>query len=118
SVITGGEFSGMPKLLAVAMACVKRGRRKRCGTTHIEGTVWLRGGWMAHEHGMLCTCAPEMDRPPIHGVSLDISAQFLAVCSRLKWSRHLTKSPCLALLAMAGSNAAYKIISACSNAVS
>ena len=46
------------------------------------------------------------------------AAQFLAVCSRLKWSRHLTKSPCLALLAMAGSSAAYNIISACSNAVS
>jgi hypothetical protein len=45
-------------------------------------------------------------------------AQFLTVCSRSKWSRHLTKSPFLALLAMAGSNAAYKIISACSNAVS
>jgi hypothetical protein len=45
-------------------------------------------------------------------------AQFLAVCSRSKWSRHLTKSPFLALLATAGSNAAYKIISACSNAVS
>ena len=45
-------------------------------------------------------------------------AQFLAVCSRSKWSRHLTKSPLLALLATAGSNAAYKIISACSNAVS
>src|SRR5215510_6421641 len=45
-------------------------------------------------------------------------AQFLAVCSRLKWSRHLTKSPCLALLAMDGSKAAYQIISACSHAVS
>src|SRR5262245_31109380 len=45
-------------------------------------------------------------------------AQFLAVCSRLKWSRHWTKSPCLAPLAMTGSSAAYKIISACSNAVS
>ena len=45
-------------------------------------------------------------------------AQFLAVCSRSKWSRHLTKSPFLALLATAGSSAAYKIISACSNAVS
>jgi hypothetical protein len=43
--------------------------------------------------------------------------QFLAVCSRSKWSRHLTKSPFLALLATAGSNAVYKIISACSNAV-
>jgi hypothetical protein len=28
-------------------------------------------------------------------------AQFLAVCSMLKWSKHLTKSPCLALLALA-----------------
>jgi hypothetical protein len=45
-------------------------------------------------------------------------AQFLGVCSRSKWSKHRTKSPCLALLAMAGSNAAYKIISAYSNAVS
>src|SRR5262249_23949844 len=45
-------------------------------------------------------------------------AQFLAVCSRPKWSRYLTKSPLLVLLATAGSNAAYKIISACSNAVS
>jgi NADPH:quinone reductase-like Zn-dependent oxidoreductase len=45
-------------------------------------------------------------------------AQFIAVCRKSKWSRHLTKSPFLALLAMAGSKAAYKIISACSNAVS
>ena len=45
-------------------------------------------------------------------------AQFLALCSRLKWSKHFTNSPCLALLAMDGSKAAYKIISACSNAVS
>jgi hypothetical protein len=44
-------------------------------------------------------------------------AQFLAVCSRSKWSRHPTISPLLAPLATAGSNAAYKIISACSNAV-
>src|SRR5262249_18972130 len=53
--------------------------------------------------------------PPAHPAAL---AQFLAVCSRPKWSRYLTKSPLLALLATAGSNAAYKIISACSNAVS
>src|SRR5262247_231487 len=45
-------------------------------------------------------------------------AQFIGLCSSLKWSRHRTKSPFLALPAMAGSNAAYKIISACSNAVS
>jgi hypothetical protein len=45
-------------------------------------------------------------------------AQFIAVCSRSKWSRHLTKSPFLALLVMAGSNAACKISSACSHAVS
>jgi hypothetical protein len=40
-------------------------------------------------------------------------AQFLAVWSRSKWSRHLTKSPVHALLATAGSNAASKISSAC-----
>jgi len=45
-------------------------------------------------------------------------AQFIGLCSSLKWSRHRTKSPFLALPATAGSNAAYKIISACSNAVS
>jgi hypothetical protein len=45
-------------------------------------------------------------------------AQFIGLCSRSKWSKHRTKSPFLDLLAMAGSNAAYKIISACSNAVS
>ena len=45
-------------------------------------------------------------------------AQFIGLCSRSKWSKHRTKSPFLAWLAMAGSNAAYKIISACSNAVS
>src|SRR4030095_14132988 len=45
-------------------------------------------------------------------------AQFIGFCSRSKWSKYRTKSPFLALLAMAGSNAAYKIISACSNAVS
>ena len=48
---------------------------------------------------------------------IERDAQFLAVCSRSKRSRHLTKSPFLALLATAGSKAAYKIISACSNAV-
>jgi integrase/recombinase XerD len=45
-------------------------------------------------------------------------AQFIGLCSKSKWSKHRTKSPFLAWLAMAGSNAAYKIISACSNAVS
>jgi hypothetical protein len=50
--------------------------------------------------------------------AIEIPAQFIGLCSSLKWSRHLTKSPFLALPAMAGSNAAYKIISACSNAVS
>lgn len=38
-------------------------------------------------------------------------AQFLGAGSRSKWSKHLTKSPVLALLAIAGSQAAYKIIS-------
>ena len=29
-------------------------------------------------------------------------AQFIAVCRRSKWSKHVTNSPFLALLAMAG----------------
>ena len=44
-------------------------------------------------------------------------AQFIGLCSRSKWSKHRTKSIFLAWLAMAGSNVAYKIISACSNTV-
>jgi hypothetical protein len=44
-------------------------------------------------------------------------AQFLAVCRRSKWSKQVTHSPCLALRAMAGSSAACKISSACSNAL-
>jgi len=47
---------------------------------------------------------------------VEASAQFIAVCRRSKWSKHVTNSPFLALLAMAGSNAACKISSACSNA--
>src|SRR5215510_13981599 len=52
------------------------------------------------------------------GKLLTLIAQFLALCSRSKWSKNFTNSPFLALLAIAGSKAAYKIISACSNAVS
>jgi hypothetical protein len=33
-------------------------------------------------------------------------AQFIGVCRRSKWSKHVTNFPLLALLAMAGSNAA------------
>jgi len=55
--------------------------------------------------------------PPKQPLSLTQIAQFLAVCSRSKWSKHLTNSPCLALLAMAGSSAACKISSACSKAL-
>jgi hypothetical protein len=57
------------------------------------------------------------DAPDVEG-ALRYLAQFIGLCSSLKWSRHWTKSPFLALPATAGSNAAYKIISACSNAVS
>src|SRR5262245_55039718 len=52
------------------------------------------------------------------GKVTNASAQFLAVCRRSKWSKHVTNLPFLALRATVGSNAAYKIISACSNAVS
>ena len=51
-------------------------------------------------------------------MSINRIAQFLALCSRSKWSKHFTNSPFLALLAMDGSKAAHKIISACANAVS
>jgi DNA mismatch endonuclease (patch repair protein) len=45
------------------------------------------------------------------------NAQFIAVCRRSKWSKYVTNSPFLALRAMAGSSAACKISSACSNAL-
>src|SRR5215510_14937888 len=44
-------------------------------------------------------------------------AQFIAVCRRSKWSKHMTNSPFLALRARVGSNAARKMSSACSNAL-
>ena len=43
-------------------------------------------------------------------------AQFIALCRRSKWSKHVTNSPLLALLAMPGSTAARKLSSACSQA--
>jgi hypothetical protein len=43
-------------------------------------------------------------------------AQFRAVCRRSQWSRHVTNSPLLALCAMAGSQAACKLSSACAHA--
>ena len=48
--------------------------------------------------------------------ALERVAQFIAVCRRPKWSKHLINVPFLALLAMAESNASCKIISAYSNA--
>src|SRR4029450_6313958 len=53
---------------------------------------------------------------PVCGVKRN--AQFIGDCSSSKWSKHVTNSPFLARLATVGSSAAYKIISACSNAVS
>ena len=44
---------------------------------------------------------------------LNYVAQFIAVCSNLKWSNNLTNSPLFALLAIFGSNAACKITSDC-----
>jgi hypothetical protein len=44
--VTGCEFSGMQKFLAVAMAYVKRGRRKRWGeknTWHAEAAWRMEG---------------------------------------------------------------------------
>src|SRR5262249_44291719 len=65
-------------------------------------------------------CWPPMGGSVWSGVrSSGISppAQFLLDCSSSKWSKHVTNSPFLARLATAGSSAAYKIISVCSNAV-
>jgi hypothetical protein len=45
-----------------------------CGAVRkIQGMPWLRGGWKAHDHGMLCSCTPEVYRLPRYGFSLDIS---------------------------------------------
>jgi hypothetical protein len=44
-------------------------------------------------------------------------AQLLAVCRRSKWSKHVTNSPCSALLAMVGSDTTRKMSSACSHAL-
>jgi hypothetical protein len=57
-----------------------------------------------------------MQRVPAQAHSYDQVAQFIAVCRRSKWSKHLPNAPCLALLAMTASKAAYKINSACSQA--
>jgi hypothetical protein len=74
------------------------------------GGIWRRGftGPADFANGYRC-CS---------GTDHMLFAQFLALCSRSKWSKHFTNSPFLALPAMHGSKAAYKIISACSNAVS
>jgi len=64
------------------------------------------------EHGFFVTYGVVTTLPQNH------VAQFIGDCSSSKWSKHVTNFPFLALLAMDGSKAAYKIISACSNAVS
>src|SRR5262249_9649969 len=83
------------------------------------GLSGWRGLWVSRDTSGGSHTAPSSvgsaDRDPLLERNV---AQFLALCSRLKWSKHFTNSPCLALLAMDGSKAAYKIISACSNAVS
>ena len=40
--VTGGEFAGMQKLLGVAMADIKRGRRMRCGEKNTGAAVAAR----------------------------------------------------------------------------
>jgi hypothetical protein len=66
---------------------------------------------------------PVMDEITARGLDIDQGmvvkvAQFIGDCSSSKWSKHVTNSPFLARRATVGSSAAYKIISACSNAVS
>ena len=69
---------------------------------------------------------PSLDRLNMHVLhqavdaeltQVERGAQFIAICRRSKWFKYLTNSPLLALLAIAGSKAARKINSACSNAV-
>src|SRR5712691_8769402 len=88
---------------------VKRGKTRRGTQRYLcQNTACTMGSFLLDYHNR--GCLPE--------VKQTIIAQFLALCSRSKWSKHFTNSPFLALLAMDGSKAAYKIISACSNAVS
>src|SRR5262245_29041818 len=61
--------------------------------------------WGSWSHGAVDTClAPLLSKCPP-----SLAAQFLAVCRRSKWSKHVTNAPCRALLAMDGSKAACKI---------
>src|SRR5215470_2667914 len=61
--------------------------------------------------------AQDHARRPVQPSYHEVAAQFIAICRRSKWSKHLTNSPFLALLAIVGSNAARKMSSACSHAL-
>src|SRR5712691_11467095 len=39
----------------------------------MRGTPRQRGGWQAHDQGMLCSCTPEMYEPHIHACSPHVS---------------------------------------------
>jgi hypothetical protein len=87
------------------------------------GEACIREASVAPASAASCTMrSPRRGRLEVHGERRERAhiakpfAQFIAVCRRSKWSKHLTNSPCLALLAMAGSSAACKISSACSKA--
>jgi hypothetical protein len=90
----------------------------------VEELLRERGVWVDHTtvFRWVQRDAPELDqrcRPHLRATNDSYrvdDAQFIGVCSRSKRSKHLTKSPLLALPATEGSNAACKIRSACSNA--
>jgi hypothetical protein len=72
SLITGCEFSGMQKLLAVAW-CTSSAVDESGVVRKIHGTPRQREGWKAHDHCMFCSCTPEVYQPPRYGFSLDFS---------------------------------------------
>jgi hypothetical protein len=110
---------------ATAQHCTAKGRQTGDGrVSKRKGVCPARSrsvGLFIVEHDDEIYTPPQLDFIHLqrHQVfrGLKVVAQFIAVCRRSKWSRHLTNSPFLALLATAGSKAAYKINSACSKAV-
>ena len=87
---------------------VKRGKTRRGTQRYLcQNTACTTGSFLLDYRNR--GCLPEGKQT--------IVAQFIAVCRRSKWSKHLTNSPFLAPRAIEGSRAAYKIISACSQAL-
>jgi hypothetical protein len=65
----------VPTLLTLATVEAKSNSRV-WAVRKMRGTPKQRVGWKAHDRGMLCSCAPEVYQPPIHGFSLCISSSY------------------------------------------